>query len=128
MMLVALLLMQSATPAPAPVDDEIVVIGERLKGWTGKVSETIGIRSCRTTKSTGDQEIDAIGCRVLTDCFLPMRRKMVTAAKQAGRDPEKRKAAMAPINAEMSVCFKERRTALVAELLDRRAAARERGS
>jgi hypothetical protein len=125
MMMLALLLAQSA-PLPAPPEDDIVVIGEKLKGWSGKVSETIGIRSCRTTKSTGDKEIDAIGCRVLTDCFVPMKPRMIAAAKAAGRDVEKRKAAQAPLNAELTVCFKERRTALIAELLDRRAEARSR--
>jgi hypothetical protein len=62
---------------------------------------------------------------VLTDCFLPMKPRMIGAAKAAGRDAEKRKAAQAPLNAELTECFKERRTALIIELLDRRAAKRK---
>jgi hypothetical protein len=122
-MVFALLLAQAAPP-PAPGADDIVVIGEKLKGWKGRVSDTIGIHSCRTTQSTGDKEIDTIGCRVLTDCFVPMKPQMIAAARAAGRDAEKRKAAQAPLNAEMTACFKERRTALIEDLLDRRAAAR----
>jgi hypothetical protein len=128
MMLALLLAQAAAAPAPVatPAEDDIVVIGNKLKGWAGKVSETIGIRSCRTTKSTGDKEVDAIGCRVLTDCFVPMKPRMIAAAKAAGRDAEKRKSAQAPLNAELTICFKERRTALITELLDRRAEARAR--
>jgi hypothetical protein len=127
-MMLALLLAQAAlapSPLVSPAEDEITVTGNRLNGWAGKVSDTFGIRNCRTTKSTGDKEIDAIGCRVLTDCFLPMKPRMIGAAKAAGRDAEKRKAAQAPLNAELTECFKERRTALIIELLDRRAAKRK---
>jgi hypothetical protein len=132
MMTLALLLVQAA-PAPSPLaaaaEDDIVVIGNRLNGWDGKISYTFGIRNCRTTKSTGDKEIDTIGCRVLADCFLPMKQRIIGAAKAAGRDAEKRKAAQAPLNAELTACVNARRAALINELLDRRAAKRsEAGS
>jgi hypothetical protein len=128
MMTFALLLaLVAPSPVATPVEDDIVVIGNKLNGWTGKVSDTIGIRRCRTTQSTGDKEIDAIGCRVLTDCFVPLKPRMIAAAKAAGRDQEKRRAALAPLNAEMKECFKERRTTLIVELLDRRAIERSEG-
>jgi hypothetical protein len=121
MMFALLLASVESAPVAGPAEDDIIVIGNKLNGWKGKVSDTIGIRRCRTTQSTGDKEIDAIGCRVLTDCFVPMKPRMIAAAKAAGRDKEKRGAALAPLNAEMTKCFKERRTALITELLDRRA-------
>ncbi|WP_397603240.1 hypothetical protein [Sphingorhabdus sp.] len=132
MMTIALLLVQTAlppSPLVAPAEDDIVVIGNKLKVWNGKGGVTFGIRRCRTTKSTGDKEIDNIGCRVMIDCLLPMKPRIIGAAKAAGRDAEKRKAAQAPLNAELTACVNARRAALINELLDRRAAKRsEAGS
>lgn len=122
-MIVLLLLAQIATPVPEatpPVDEDIVVVGRRLSGWKGKARDTFGIKSCRTTQSTGDPEIDRIGCRVLIDCLSANKRDMFAASKAAGRDPEKRRLAMAPVNARLSACFKERRESLVAELVAQR--------
>ena len=124
MIATVLFLASAVIPAPAPpAEEEIVVIADRLKGWSGKVRDTLGIRSCRTTRSTGDKEIDAIGCRVLTDCFLPMKKRLIAAVKAAGRDAERRKAAMEPLNAEIATCANERRMKLISDLLDRRVAA-----
>jgi hypothetical protein len=65
----------------------------------------------------------------MIDCLLPMKPRIIGAAKAAGRDAEKRKAAQAPLNAELTACVNARRAALINELLDRRAAKRsEAGS
>jgi hypothetical protein len=115
-----LLLAQAAIPIPQTVpapQDEIVVVGQRLGTWRGKVSDTLGIKRCKTTKSTGDAEIDRIGCQVLTDCLTIMKPKIIAVAKSVGRNTEKRRAAMTPVNEELAACFKDRRESLITELV-----------
>lgn len=123
------LLMTQAVPAPAvepEPETEVVVVGERLKRWKGRLSDTIGIRSCKTVQSTGDAEIDRIGCRALGDCYVPLKPRIVVATRDAGRDEEARKAALAPIYAEAGTCVKARRTTLIAEFVAARRGAAAR--
>ena len=121
-MLVLALAAQAAAPPPAEPTDgqDVVVVGERLKGWSGKVSYTLGVQRCATTRSTGDRAIDRIGCRVLTDCFVQRQPRISAAAKDAGGDAERRRALMAPIYTDMKECLIARRAALVAELVGSR--------
>ena len=128
MILALLLLAQAAPPpaAPSPDADEVVVIANRLRGWSGTYRDTLGIKTCRTKTSTGDAEIDRIGCSALLACFAPARTKLEAATKAAGRDKAARAAAVEPINREMTACFKERRTTMIAELVAARRA-RKRG-
>ncbi len=123
-MAMALLFAQAAPLAPEAdpsTAEEIVVIGRRLQGWSGKWRDTVGIKSCRTIKSTGDAEIDRIGCRALSDCMAGRKPAMVAAARSAGHDKAARTAALAPIHAEVGACLKDRRNTMIAELATRRA-------
>ncbi|WP_394270493.1 hypothetical protein [Qipengyuania sp.] len=115
----------AAAPAAEPVAlaaDQIVVIGERLKTWRGKWRTDKGAARCQTTKSTGDREIDAIGCSALEACVTPLIPRMqAIAASKAPRAERNRlmQAASQPIGP----CLVERRGDGIAALAERRAGA-----
>ncbi|MFL9840733.1 hypothetical protein ABS767_07165 [Sphingomonas sp. ST-64] len=70
-----LLAMAVQTPAPAtaatPEDSEIVVIGRQLRSWRGTWRLRDGKVACKTTKSTGDEAVDRIGCQAMIACIAP---------------------------------------------------------
>lgn len=120
MMLLALGLAQAVAPPPV---DEVTVIGRRLQHWAGRVSTTIGITTCRTTMSTGDREIDGIGCTAMRQCW-PQYRQPMEAATGAKLPADARQAMIATVTADMRRCVVATRDPLIADLADRRAAAR----
>ena len=102
----ALLLVQTAPPAPpAPTsDDEIVVIGQRLRNIriTAKRDRRTGVKRCVLKPTTGDPLFDTGICQAYSACVPTSR----TAAEMEAcmRPPlerelnawqERRKAAMA---------------------------------
>lgn len=121
-MLLALVLAQAAV-MPPPVADEITVIGRRLQHWTGRVSTTIGITTCRTLKSTGDREIDTIGCTAARQCW-PQYRHAMEVASDRKLPADTRREMIATVKADMRPCVTATRDSLIAELADRRAAAK----
>lgn len=122
-MILAALALQVALPTRA---DEVTVIGQRLKTWRGAVRSSGGKATCRTTKSTGDRQIDAIGCAALTGCSTPLEARMIALAKDKALAPAERKARQAAINDELGRCMVARRDKGIEELADQRAAARAR--
>lgn len=86
----ALALMQAA-PAPAsvaqPAEEDVVVIGRRLKDWRATWKKQDGRIVCITRRSTGDSAVDAIGCDAMTECLSPLVPGMdaIMAAKQSRR-------------------------------------------
>ncbi len=72
-LIVATLALASAAPAAQPpVDNEIVVMGSKLRDWRGNMKLRKGALSCKTKRSTGDKAIDAIGCDAMVQCFTPI--------------------------------------------------------
>lgn len=109
-------------PTPPEVSEEIVVVGERLKTWRGRITPAGAALRCVTTTSTGDPEVDAIGCGAMVACFTPLRPRMQAALARPRRE---RAALMAPIEREVGACMMERRDQLIAGLAERRYAARQ---
>lgn len=63
----------AAEPVPTePVDHEIEVIGNRLRNWRGTWAVSDGVVTCKTRRSTGDREIDDLGCAAMTTCMTPL--------------------------------------------------------
>ncbi len=76
--LLAPLALAGAEPvAEVPVDQEIEVIGNRLRNWRGKWKMRKGAVSCKTTRSTGDKAVDAIGCEAMVQCVAPIAPQLV---------------------------------------------------
>ena len=117
MMLAALLLLQAA---PAPAADEVVVIGERLeKNWAAKFRSGAKGMQCKVTRSTGDAEIDRIGCVAMEAC-TPIFQSRTAATDQRGIRPEVKKMMQTSLNAEFTNCVKRERTAGIAALVAQR--------
>lgn len=71
--LTALALTQAEAPAAEPpVDNEIVVLGNKLRAWRGTWRVSDGVVKCKTKRSAGDREIDAIGCGAMVTCMTPL--------------------------------------------------------
>lgn len=88
MILPLLFLLQDVSPPPAQDGEDIVVMGKRLDTWRGQYRVRGGQVICRTTKSTRDAEIDAIGCAALVTCLTPIATEFEAIAKgpRGGRD------------------------------------------
>ena len=116
---------QEPPAAPHAVEmKEIVVIGDRLKSWKGKFAVRGTRSTCKTTVSTGDAEIDAIGCQAMAICLPPMQARII-ASDAKGIDRDIRKQMKAALGSELARCSQNRRDALVIELVDRRFEARQ---
>lgn len=91
----ALLLVAAPTAASVPtaeVANEIVVIGRKLeKTWRGTLAKTDGQLACRTTRSTGDRAIDAIGCETMVTCTRAIEPQMDALAAADLRKSERRR-------------------------------------
>ncbi|MFA9201742.1 MAG: hypothetical protein ACEQR8_11290 [Cypionkella sp.] len=109
----------AAGPAPA-VAEEIVVIGERLKEWRGKWRTRSGAATCATTRSTGDREIDALGCAALVACVTPLIPRMQAIAELKLSKPERNRRMDAAAQ-DIGPCLAERRGDAIAALAARRA-------
>jgi hypothetical protein len=118
------LAIQAAPVAPdAGAAQEIVVIGQKLKTW--RASTSFGKRGaqCKIKASTGDAEIDRIGCAAIEQCwpqFLPG----FEATRAKGVRAADRKAKEAALNQELGECMVAKRDAMIADLAEKRAAAR----
>lgn len=120
-----LLVLQSAAtaPPPMPADDEIVVIGRRLQNWRATFRMKKGVMQCRVKVSTGDVEIDRIGCAAMEACF-PDAIPRYEAANDRALSADVRKHGTDAINQELGACVLAKRTASIAELAARRAVQR----
>ena len=86
-----------AVPATGVADsaqiEEIVIIGRRAGGvrWDWNVDKAGRLTKCKITRSSGDREIDQIGCeatrqcaargvrkaRPMRNCIIPLRRHLI---------------------------------------------------
>ena len=129
MILALVLMLQAADPgdsspiADEAVANEIVVIGKQLKSWKGKGKTKNGDITCKTTKSTGDPEIDQIACAAIVGCMAEVQPRIVEIMgldlDKAERDRRIDKAGEA-----MAPCMKRRHDAGVDALARKRAEAR----
>ncbi|MBR0552604.1 hypothetical protein [Stakelama marina] len=107
-----------AVPAPA-VDDEIVVIGKRLRDWRGRFRMHDGKPECRTTRSTGDKAIDAIGCEAMVQCYGPLQARVEQMTAQV-KDKAERTRRLQQIADGQVQCLKDARQAGIAKLAEER--------
>ncbi|QXT35452.1 hypothetical protein KV697_17230 [Sphingomonas sanguinis] len=121
-----ILLMFAIQVAPVPAlqpepESEVLVIGRRLEEWRSKLTSEKGRLTCVTKRSTGDAEIDAIGCTAMTDCF-PKAQPAFEATRAKGLARDERKRLMTVAEQAMIACVTPRRAELVRELAIRRKA------
>lgn len=118
MMIAALALGAAAQPAAEPpVDTEITVIANKLRDWRGNWRLRKGAVSCKTTRSTGDKAVDALGCDAMVACIAPIAPQIdAIDVKKVGKE-----AAQQQVNglfeaARVSDCLTARREAGIAAL------------
>ena len=105
--LIALALMAQAPAPTVSEQDEIVVMARKLdklkiRFGGGLKNGVIAVKSCKVKQSSGDPEVDLIGCNAVNDC----------AAQAISK------------NSVFNKCVKARADLLASELLDRRRKAR----
>lgn len=113
---------QTATAEPA-VQKGITVIGNKLRDWRGSLKTKDGVTRCVTKKSTGDRDIDQIGCSAMVTCFPKFAGEFKTVLATA-RDKATRNRMNVEISQRLAACVGERHDRLVEVLADRRAAER----
>ena len=120
MITLLLALTLQGTPGTTPeVQRDIVVIGNKLKRWSASVREQDGRMVCRTRRSSGDREIDAIGCSAMASCSTELRaRTMQLADRQIPR--AERKVLFKAVSRDLTKCVFSRRDTMIAELAERR--------
>ena len=119
MILLLALAMQIASDPVTARQDEIVVIGQKQRNWRGNLKHKKGVPFCKTTRSTGDKEIDKIGCDAMIICFPIHGSSLMKLAKQYKKKSEFNAAAK-PIYAEMGNCVFKNRNQGISELADKR--------
>lgn len=124
--LIALALLGQAAPAldssaeqQPSAEQQIVMIGRKLQQWRGRFRAREGQFDCSTTRSTGDADIDAIGCAAAKTCYLPHHSRLIATVSQAMPRPVRRTTS-AEINRELNACHNSERDRLIDELIERR--------
>ncbi|WP_120716913.1 hypothetical protein [Tsuneonella amylolytica] len=124
MILAAILLSATGPAAAAPLaavpDDEIVVMARKLKTWRGSWGSKKGVFSCSTKRSTGDAEIDAIGCAAIDHCVRP-RVPEFQAIADAKLPKAERNRRMNALSQSLLPCMDARHQSGIEALADRRA-------
>jgi hypothetical protein len=70
--LLAMTLAQTAAAPPLPTEQDIVVIGQRVRKIRFRLkADKAGKVACRITRSSGDPEIDALACDAARPCVRP---------------------------------------------------------
>jgi hypothetical protein len=118
---ILLIAAQAAAPAPAPreidpkVAAQVPVIAGKLEQWRGAWGAAGGKLACRTVKSSGDEEIDALGCAATIACVKPAYPALKTIADGSAAKDEKERLMKAKL-ATLEPCLRQHRGQGIAEL------------
>ena len=107
------------TATPKPVDPKVAaqvpLIAGKLQGWRGTWAAIDGKLACKTLKTTGDNEIDLIGCQAVLTCVRPAYPELKAIADGAGAEADKKKRMGAKL-ATLDTCMKQNRGQGIAAL------------
>lgn len=127
-MIVLLFALSLASPedaAPPPADEDIIILANKLQRWTGKFQIRGTRRKCATVTSSGDAEIDEVGCQAFLAC-ADQYQPETDASDARGIDSETRRARKTTLITHMRECISDRRVVLLRQLNARRSASRAR--
>ena len=88
---------------------------ERLKEWSASIDNSGRLDSCKTISSSGDAELDAIGCRAMSDCAIKMHSIAARLDDPSVSDADKQKLARDSSGA-VTTCVVDRRSELLRSL------------
>ena len=112
---------QTATPAATPrqidpkVAAQVPVIAGKLEQWRGAWGAAGGKLACKTIRSTGDEEIDALGCASMLACVRPAYPALKTIADGKATVDQKKRQIAAKL-ATLQPCMRQHRGQGIAEL------------
>jgi len=115
-----LLAAQATVPAaPRPIDPKVAaqvpVIAGKLDQWRGAWGAVAGKLACKTIRSSGDEEIDALGCASMIACVKPEYVALKAIADGKASVDEKKRLISAKL-ATLQPCMKAHRGQGIAEL------------
>lgn len=113
--LLALLLMSTGEVAPPSADQDILVLANKLQRWTGKFQIRGTRRKCLTVTSSGDTEVDHVGCEAFLACADQYQAE-TDASDERRIDKETRRARKATLIGHMKDCISDQRVVLLAQL------------
>ncbi len=116
-------LAQAAPPGERPQEEQIVVVGRRLRDWRGRFRTKYGQFHCVTSRLTGDGDIDAIGCTATEICYRSHEPDVIAVAYGTAPRSTRRAARKAVMN-DLNNCHRAERDRLVDALIERRSEAR----
>ncbi|MBB5711096.1 hypothetical protein [Sphingomonas xinjiangensis] len=117
MFLASATISQAATQAVE--EDEIVVMGQRLNRWTGKYQIRGAKRKCSTKTSSGDREVDNVGCAAFLKC-ADKYQNLTDAGDGKGISKATRNVLKQDLIGKMKTCITDQRAVLLRELSARR--------
>jgi len=123
-----LVIAQAGAPAatPKPIDPRVAaqvpLITDKLAQWRGTWAAVDGKLACRTVRTSGDEEIDKIGCFATLTCVKPAYPELKAIADGKGTEPEK-KARMRAKLSSLDPCLKQHRGQGIAALALKRGGA-----
>lgn len=79
------------------------MIGRKLKAWRGTMKGGPGGLACRTKKSTGDPDVDAIGCASMLHCW-PLALPLFEAPMAKGVAKADRRRLKSEANTVLAAC------------------------
>lgn len=121
-MLLTMLLAQAVMPqaeATPTVESEIVVMGRRMDRWTGKYQIRGTRRKCSTKTSSGDLDIDKVGCVAFLEC-ADRHQALVDAGDAKNIDRQTRVRLKQSAISTLKLCIADRRSFLLTQLAARR--------
>jgi hypothetical protein len=113
----------AAEPVAEPsVENEIEVIGNKLRNWSSSFKLRKGAVDCKTKRSTGDKAIDAIGCNAVVRCTTPFAGEWQAINDSKGSKAEKSQqlAAIFKGNAVTDCVVQDRNDGIAALAAERR--------
>lgn len=123
-----LVIAQAGVPAAVAgkVDPKVAAqvpqIAGKLAQWRGTWAAVDGKLACRTVKSSGDEEIDKIGCFATLTCVKPAYPELKAIADGKGTEPEKKARMRAKLDT-LDTCLKQHRGQGIAALALKRGGA-----
>jgi hypothetical protein len=121
--LVLLLAQGAAAPAPREIDpkvaEQVPIIAAKLDHWRGAWAAAGGKLGCKTLRSSGDEEIDALGCAAMLSCVKPAYPELKKIADGPAPEADKKRQMEAKL-AALKPCLTQRRGQGIAEIALRR--------
>lgn len=93
---------------PPAVAKQVPIIAGKLRNWRGVWGAVDGKLACKTVKSTGDKDIDKIGCNALVACIKPHYKQLKTIADSKASEADKKRRISAKLKT-LDPCLHEHR-------------------